>query len=299
MRRSGRWALAMAMAMAGGCGGAAPEAQEPMAQPHGEGAPVTGHSTSQQHLGEWVMAPPPGQEREVALVRYALATPPAVEAFEATSPLPDEQEFFSNILRTRREDPGSPILVSLQRKLDALEAVRVTFLPEKFIVTTETGTDIIAYRVEEDLGHQLVILEDGAAPESSRRTILSFDGGDRMVMTTSGMRVPMVRVPDGTLPRPNEVARAPEGTTGGVPAGAGSASGGSVPASGNAEYDTCVSEYYRCIDQMSASDREAMAETLTHTKRIFTEAQGDPGRMREALESCKQAVSLAKMTFCR
>lgn len=241
------------------------------------------------------MAPPPGQERQAALVRHALATPPAVDAFQAMGPTPKEREFFDNLLRTRREDPGSPILESLQRKLDALETARVTFLPEKFFVTTERGTDVVTYRVEEDLGHQLIILEDGTKPEARRRTILSFDGGERMVMTTNGMRVPLVRVPEGSLPRPNEVARGP----GVAPPGTSQGAESRVPPSGNAEYDACVADYYRCIDQMSQADRQALGETLAQTKRIFSEAQGDPSRMSEALASCKQAVSVAKMTFCR
>ena len=77
---------------------------------------------------------------------------------------------------------------------------------------------------------------------------------------------------------------------------------GSVTApapTGDAEYDACVSAYYRCIDQMPASEREAMAEVIAMTKRIFTEAQaGSPEDRDSALASCKQAVTLGQATFC-
>jgi hypothetical protein len=199
-----RCSLLILTCLLGGCGGAAQGPQTPGATATNASAPP---AATTRHLGEWVMAPPPGQEREVALVRMALATPPDESGFAATHPDAKEQEHFSSVLRLRREDPGSPLLASLQRKLDQLEGVRVNFLPDKYITTTASGIDSTAYRIEEDLGNQLVLLElEGrGASESSRRRMLSFDGPDKMVITVGATRVPMVRVPAGTVPRPNEV----------------------------------------------------------------------------------------------
>lgn len=223
----------------------------------------------------------------MSLVRRALATPPDSAGFEASGPSARERESFANVLRLRREEPSSPLLEQLQRKLDDLEAVRLTFLPEKFMVTTKGGTDMTAYRVEENLGDRLVLLEDGTGSEQARRKILSFDGNDKMVITTGATRVPMVRVAAGVVPRPNEVPSAPRAAT-----------GAGVPASGNAEYDACVKSYYTCIDRMSAADREAMAGVIGQTKKIFADAAHDPASMQSTLASCKQAVALGKSTFC-
>lgn len=280
-----------------GCG-SAPEAQAPKA----DDGPTTGApsrssaSSSTRHLGEWVMAPPPGQEREVALVRHALATPPAVDAFEAMGPAPDEREFFDGILRTRRERPDAPVLESLQRKLDQLEGVRLTFLPDRFFVTTASGTTAGRYRVEEDLGERLIILEEGHAPEEKRRKIISFDGDDRIVLTTGGTRVPMVRVPAGTPPAPNEVP-----SSGATSLGASTPppGGAEVPASGDPGFDACVAEYYACIERMPTAEREAMAPAIDATRKVFTAAQKDPAQKQSAYESCKQAVALGRATFCR
>lgn len=238
------------------------------------------------------MAPPPGQERQVALARRALATPPDQAGFDASGPTEKERESFANVLRLRREEPSSPLLVALQRKLDELEAVRVTFLPAKMMITTRNGTDMTGYQVEENLGERLVILEEGSAPLERRRKILAFDGNDRMVVTTGATRIPMVRVPAGTVPAPTEVPSSPS------PAANTPSSSPKVPASGDAELDTCVTSYYACIDRMPASARPSLEGVLAQTRRIFTEAAHDPSKRASALASCKQALSLGRSTFC-
>jgi hypothetical protein len=42
-----------------------------------------------------------------------------------------------------------------------------------------------------------------------------------------------------------------------------------------------------------------MSAVIEQTKRIYSDAQRDPESMRSALVSCKQAVQLARSTYCR
>jgi hypothetical protein len=249
------------------------------------------------------MAPPPGQERDVTLARAALASPPDKTSFEALTPSPTERTTFENILRLRKEEPDSPLLEELQRKLDELEAVRVTFMGDKFITVTPKGTDITPYRVEEDLGDRVVLLQDGTGPVEERRSVASFDGHDRIVLTIGPTRVPMTRVAKGTAPKPNEVPSTPI-ARGGADTPTRTTDTSSNPSShdagaSSADYDACVKEYYRCIGRMNADDRAALGGTIEATKKIFADAKGDPEEMRRTLDTCKQAVSLAHATFCQ
>jgi hypothetical protein len=278
-----------ALVLVSACGPVAP-AEEPAN--HTSEAPDSADeskpaSRKAELIGEWVMAPPPGQARQVQLSRYALASPPNDEAFAAMDPSEQERNWYRDVKRLRNEEPGSPLLEQLKRKLDELEAVRLTFTEDKLITSTQSGTSVTAYRIEEDLGDRVVILEDGDAPENKRRAIIAFVNRDSIVIDKAGLRIPMNRVPAGSAPPPSEAPR----TSTSVPTP--SSGGGS-----NDEYERCVAEYYRCVDAMDAESRAAMADLLAQTRRIFEEARHSPERRRATLASCKQSVELAHATYC-
>ncbi|RYZ60685.1 MAG: hypothetical protein EOP08_14520 [Proteobacteria bacterium] len=242
------------------------------------------------------MAPPQSEKRSTQMARFILATPPDEAGFEAMGPTAAERESFTTVLRLRREEPDHPALVKLQRKLDELDAVRITFEAERMIVTTSDGTDVSHYRVEEELGDRLVVIEEASSLKPEKRVPVAFDGNDALVLTIGASRVPMVRSTGRGTPVPSAV---PPATRAALSARASSPESPSMPASGNAEYDACVASYYRCIDQLQPADRAAMAETIAYTRKMFADAAHDPSRMQSTLASCKQAVALGKASFCR
>ena len=109
---------------------------------------------------------------------------------------------------------------------------------------------------------------------------------DAIVVTVGATRVPMTRVPDGTAPSP---------TT--APTAAGTATT-VVSADPSDPFEACVADYYRCIDQMPASARDASAGAIEATKGIFERARRSPSDRAATLQSCRRAVDLARMTFC-
>lgn len=227
-------------------------------------------------LGEWVMAPPPHEERSVALARFALRTPPDDAGFAAMEPSEAERTNYANVLRMRNEEPGSPLLAEVRRRLDALEGVRVTFTPEKMITTTPSGTDIVPYVVEENLGDSVVIAEHGDPLE---RRMIAFDGDDRIVITVGATRVPMTRVAPGVAVTPT-----------------------SAPTTRVAEHgddlDRCVAEYYRCIEQIPADTRASMADLIAATRQSFERARQSEQEVAFALQSCREAVDFAYAAYC-
>jgi hypothetical protein len=227
----------------------------------------------------------------VALVRHALAVPPERDAFEAMRPSERERRDFDNVVRLQREEPGSSLLAQLRAKIDGLEAVRVIFTEDRMITTTSNGTDATPYVVEDDLGDRVILLEGG---DPNKRRVIAFDGDDDIVVTVGATRVPMSRVPDGVVPAPTSVAAG----------GATSSSLSSAPSpSGAASSDdplvACIDDYYRCIEQMPAEAREASADLIEATKSVFARAQDSPASRDATLRSCRQAVDLARQTFCR
>jgi len=261
----------------------APVAPETPAGEGGDAAPAAKPASRKgELLGEWVMAPPPGQARQVQLSRYALASPPKDDAFEAMNPTSQERDWYRDVKRLQNEEPGSPLLEELKRKLEELEAVRLTFTADKLITTTQGGTQVTAYRIEEDLGSSVVILEDGSAPEAKRRAVIAFVDRDSIVINKGGLRIPMNRVTKAPPPSEVPLSRATPNPNQG---------------SGD-EYDRCVAEYFRCVDAMDADTRASMADLLEVTKRTFEEARNSPERRRSVLDSCKQSVALAHATYC-
>lgn len=233
------------------------------------------------------MAPPPGQERQVRLSRYALASPPQDDAFEAMKPTEQERNWYRDVKRLRNEEPGSPLLEALKRKLEELEAVRVTFTEDKLVTTTQSGTQVTAYRIEEDLGSSVVILEDGSGSEDKRRAVIAFVDRDNIVINKAGVRIPMNRVAKGAAPPPSE-----------APLNRAAARSDARSDQGSDEYDRCVAEYFRCVDAMDPETRASMADMLEVTKRTFEEARQSPERRRSVLGTCKQSVALAHATYC-
>jgi hypothetical protein len=231
---------------------------------------------AQRLLGEWVMAPPTHEERSVALARFALQTPPDDAGFEAMQPSETERTHYANVLRLKNEEPHSPLLAEVRRKLDALDGVRVTFTPDKMITTTPSGTDVVPYVVEEDLGDSVVIAEHG---DPLMRRLIAFDGDDRIVIAVGATRVPMTRVGAGVPVTPTSAP--------------------TTHAGGNADdLDRCVAEYYRCIDQMPAETRASMADLIATTRDVFERARQSQQESAFALQSCRQAVDLAYATYC-
>ena len=240
----------------------------------------------QRLLGEWVMAPPPHERRAAELVRHALHTPPDREAFEAMSPTERERRNFDNVLRLRDEEPGSPLLAQLRRKMDGLDAVRVIFTEDEMITTTPNGTDSSGYVIEEDLGDRIVLLENG---DPTKRRIIAFDGDDAIVVTVGPTRVPMNRVPAGSAPSPTSAPTSAHAPT----------IAPTQPPTTADPFGACVAEYYRCIDEMPARAREQSASVIEATKGVFGRARRSSPSDREAtLRSCRRAVDLAKLTFC-
>ncbi len=232
-------------------------------------------SGAQRLLGEWAMAPPPHDERNVALARFALQTPPDDAGFEAMRPSETERTHYANLLRLRNEEPDSPLLAEVRRQLDALDGVRVTFTPDKMISTTASGTDIAPYVVEEDLGHSVVIAEHG---DPLKRRMIAFDGDDRIVIVVGATRIPMTRVRAGVAVTPTSAP---------------------TTAGGDADdLDRCIAEYYRCIDQMPAETRASMEDLIALTREVFARARRSPEESAFALQSCRQAVDLAYASYC-
>ncbi len=245
-------------------------------------------------LGEWVMAPPPHERRSVALARYALSTPPRDEAFEHMDPTPQEREHYLSVVRLRNEEPSSPLLAALRRKLDALEAVRVTFTATEFIATTPTGTTITRFSVEANLGDSIVLRSEGDGDPSRRRSRVDFVDEDSIVVTIGATRVPMNRVPPGVAPAPS-TAPALAATPDTAPA-----SDTTPQRSESATaLEACAQEYYRCIEQMPAQTRAELEDVIAATRTIFRDAAAVPSRRAAALRSCRQAVDLAHSTYCR
>jgi hypothetical protein len=270
-----RLAIVLVGALCPGCAAAHPVGPaSPTADPPPPAA--TQLLAAQRLLGEWVMAPPPHEERSVALARFALQTPPDDAAFEAMQPSETERTHYTNLLRLQNEEPHSPLLAEVRRRLDGLDGVRVTFTPEKMITTTPSGTEVVPYVVEEDLGDRVVIAEHG---DPMKQRMIAFDGDDRIVISVGPTRVPMTRVGAGVPVTPTSAP-----TT---------RAGGNVD-----DLDGCVAEYYRCIDQMPAETRASMTDLIAATKQVFERARQSPQEAAFALQSCRQAVDLAYATYC-
>ena len=244
-------------------------------------------------LGEWVMAPPAHEERSVALARFALETPPNDDGFAGMQPSETERTHYKNLLRLRNEEPGSPLLAEVRRRLDALDAVRLTFTPDKMITTTPDGTQIQTYVVEEDLGDRIVIAENG---DPAKRRMIAFDGDDRIVIAVGPTRVPMRRVGEGEAPPATSAPTTPSASAT-APAPTSVAPAAPPPAGGD-DLDRCITEYYRCIDAMPAETRASMGDLIAATRGAFERARRSPEATRAALTSCRQAVDLAYATYC-
>lgn len=230
------------------------------------------------------MAAPPGERRLVDLTRFALSEPPDDTGFAKMHPTDEERTNYDNVLRLKREEPSSPLLVKLRRKLDQLEETSVTFDEKEFVTSTANGTSVKKYQVEKELDGELVLLEEGDAPIERRRSIISFVSDDELVLTTGSTRVPMVRARPGQARRPTE---APSSPTPGELQSSQRPVGGGPPA-----LEACQKRYFACVDAMPPEARQAMGPSLDQVRALFDLARSGKTDAGSVTSSCQDVVSM-------
>lgn len=266
-----------------GCGGSGPEirAGAPSAV---SGAQAHPSALAQQLLGRWTMSPP-SERRTAALVRFALADPPDTAGFASMNPTPQEQVKFDDVLRLRRAEPGSPLLVTLQQRLDEVDGTTVTFTDRELISVTAAGTTITKYVIERELDREIVVREDGAGPIEDRRSIISFVGDDDIVLTHGSTRVPMQRVPAGSPRRPTEAPSRSAATNSGS---------SRFPA-----LDACEQRYFACVAAMPAEARSAMGASLDAVRGAFARARSDASSAASLASVCQSMVqTMTSAGYC-
>lgn len=268
-----------------GCGGSGPEirAGAPSAV---SGAQAHPSALAQQLLGRWTMSPPPSERRTVALVRFALADPPDTAGFASMNPTPQEQVKFDDVLRLRRAEPDSPLLVTLHQRLDEVAGgTTVTFTDRDLISVTAAGTTINKYVIERELDREIVVREDGEGPIEDRRSIISFVGDDDIVLTHGSTRVPMQRVPAGSPRRPTEAPSRSAATNSGS---------SRFPA-----LDACEQRYFACVAAMPAEARSAMGASLDAVRGAFARARSDSSSAASLASVCQSMVqTMTSAGYC-
>lgn len=247
-------------------------------------------------VGDWAASLPPRQARVAALIRHAMADPPDEAAFAGLQPTAQEQEHFRNILRMRREEPGSPLLAELREKLEVLDALRMTITADQVITRTAAGTSIERYQVEAETKSGLVILLEGTSPPEERRWTLTFSDDDHLVLEGS-RRVPFHRVGASVPVAPPDAG----GPGAAVAAGPGASVPEAPPKTGDAAFDGCVAAYFHCTAQMPPEAQEAMKDSLDLVRvRIRQAASGSAEDRRGFTEVCNRTVNLIRSSgLCR
>lgn len=98
-------------------------------------------------VGTWGPTLPRREARAVAIVRWALAEPPNERAFEAMAPSDDERTNFRSLLRLKNEEPGSPLLADVKRKLAEYESMLVAITQSEIAFRTRDSESRDAYRI--------------------------------------------------------------------------------------------------------------------------------------------------------
>lgn len=214
------------------------------------------------------------------LTRYALANPPAVDSFEGMDPNELERQRFSDILRLRDEEPGSPLLRALRKKLEDLDALRVTVTPNSIILPAGNGTAVTGYEVEHALADEVVIVEQGDGPKEARRWVVSIIDDNHIVMRKGRTVMPMTRI--GTNPDLDPASQPHVSSD--PPA---------RPRTGMAgdDLELCMADYYACLDSMPPVSQDAMRPALALVEARVKQA-GDSVEQRASIhEACENAVT--------
>jgi hypothetical protein len=245
-------------------------------------------------MGHWAAAPPASERRAFLVTRYALAEPPREAELAQMNPTPEEARNFHNVLRLLREEPGSPLLAQLRERIASLRAISVDFTPTKLIARTASGVSITPYRVEEDLGDTLVLLEEGERPLERRRTTITFLDDDSLIMVHGATRVEMERVqpweeltatevPHGASRIDEPVAPRPSVSITSAP-----------PPTGDPAFDQCVVEYFACLEAMPPEAQEAMGPAVDLVRLRLQQVSQDAEDRRSFTETCRGTVSMLR-----
>jgi hypothetical protein len=265
-----RLLLVAALGLTGACGPAPlADAPDPSPAAGSERASSSAPSRSVDRLlGEWGAQPPASEARLLDMARAALSAEITEDEIAALGFSAEEEHKVRAVRRLRETEPSSPIVLDMRRKLAQIEAIRVTFTPEKLISTTGTSTSVEAYVVEEDLGERVLLLVEGHKPIDQRRYMVRFVDADHIVIHIGQSVVPFARIgarPAATPPSERSSARSVDAPRTSRPASGGAASAG--------DFDTCVRTYLRrmeeCMARLPPSAQSATREALEVTKRLI------------------------------
>lgn len=194
------------------------------------------------------------------------------------SPSPEERENFRSLLRIQVEEPDSPHLADVRKKLAEYEAMLIAITPTHITFGTAAGQTRQAYRVVEATGDTLVLQTD------AERIDVRFLDNDHIAMRSDQMMLLTRDAPSGY----NE-----KDLRGEVPGSTelGASTGGQTPAD---RQDDACSAYASCIDQMPqmAGDQPVMLGSAS----VIRGWERTPERLRQ----CAAALNLARnMGLCQ
>jgi hypothetical protein len=217
-------------------------------------------------------AAPASEARLFVVARAALSDPPDDGALQSLSPTTEEGEHFRNILRLKKEEPGSPLLVTLRRRVAGLDAIRMTFSQDKLITTTPSGTQIESYTAEGEVGDQLVVMTGGEGPAESRRALLRFVDDDHIVLLKGYREIPFYRTGASPLLASSNATLTADAAAAAEP--------GMPEKTGDAAFDGCVADYFDCVKQMPPESQDAMKSSLDLVRLRMRQAAKESGRAR-------------------
>lgn len=277
--------------LAAGCDLQSSPPQEP-GQPAGEAPAGKQGALHAKIVGEWRAMPPASEGRLFVVARAALSDPPDDGALQSLNPSAEEREHFRNILRLKKEEPGSPLLVTLRRRVAELDSIRMTFSQDKLITTTPNGTQIESYTAEGEVGDQLVVVTDGEGPAASRRALLRFVDDDHIVLLKGYREIPFYRTGASPLLASSSATLTADAAAAAEP--------GMPEKTGDPAFDGCVADYFACVRQMPPESQDAMKSSLDLVRLRMRQAAKDPAERASFAETCNSTVKLIKSAgLCR
>ena len=285
---------ALVLALASACGPAPlAEAPDSSPTPHAESVGSTQPASAVARLlGEWRAEPPASEARLLDMARAALAPEMTDSELAALRFSPEEESKVRAVRRLRETDPGSPLVLEMRRKLASIDAIRVTFTPEKLISTTDASTSVERYSIEEDLGDRVLLSVEGDKPIEQRRYLVRFVNDDHIVIHIGQTVVPFARIgaraetqpPESSPKSPDELPR---------PAVTASRAG-ARDARDPLGFDACVRTYLQrmeeCISRLPPSAQRATREALELTKRAIRLSSETPEGRASFAASCNRMV---------
>ncbi len=268
-----------------GCDLQSTPVQEP-GQPSGQATTGKAGALHARLVGEWRAMPPPIEGRLFVLARAALSDPPDDKAFQAMSPTGEERDHYRNILRLKKEEPGSELLVTLRRRVDELDSIRMTFSEDKLITTTPTATRVEEYTAEAEMGDQLVIVTAGEGPAETRRAVLRFADADHLELQKGYRKIPFYRAGTSPLGPTAQATMDADRSAAAEP--------GLPEKTGDVAFDGCVKDYFDCVNQMPPEAQDAMQSSLDIVRLRMRQAAKDPAERRGFAETCRSTVDLIK-----